>query len=89
MDEIENRMRLAVRSQLRGEKARIQAMENALLALDPESVLKRGYALVRDENGALVSSTAQVKLGQMVNIRLKDGTLGSEVRRISLDDKGD
>lgn len=89
LDEIENRMRLAVRSRLRSEIARIQSMENTLLALDPAGVLKRGYALVRDESGALVSSAAQVKLGQMVEIRMKDGTLGSEVRRISLEKKGE
>ena len=42
---------------------------------------------VRDEYGKLVSSAGQVQLGQLVDMRLKDGTLGSEIRRISLDKK--
>jgi len=89
LDEIESRLGLAVRSRLRAEKTRMRSMENTLLALDPTGVLKRGYALVQDESGALVVSAGQVQLGQIVDIRLKDGTLGSEIRRVSLDNKGE
>jgi len=89
MDEIESRIKLALRGRLRAENSRLNAMKNTLLALDPAGILKRGYALIIDEDGKLVSAAGQVQLGQLVDIRLKDGTLGSEVRRISLDEKGD
>lgn len=45
-------------------------------SLGPQSVLARGYALIRDEAGALVRSTAHVSAGQSLNVQLADGRFG-------------
>ena len=52
---------------------------SALQALSPLAVLQRGYALVKDESGAVVRSVAQLAVGQTVETRLNDGVFTSKV----------
>jgi exodeoxyribonuclease VII large subunit len=45
-------------------------------ALNPEAVLERGYAIVRDrETGAVIGSVRRVHTGQELAIRLRDGEI--------------
>ena len=53
-----------------------------LEALSPLAVIARGYAMARDEQGCVVSSTAQVAPGDEVSVRLADGVLDCEVREV-------
>lgn len=43
-----------MRHRLQEQQQRHQALQQHLQALDPAAVLRRGYALVRDERGSLV-----------------------------------
>ena len=45
-------------------------------SLGPESVLARGYALIRDEAGTLVRSAAQASVGQNLSVQVSDGRFG-------------
>ncbi len=64
---------------LAGEKQRFGQLAAALDALSPLKVLGRGYSITRDENGQLVTSAAQVEIGQTVSVRVEDGTLACRV----------
>jgi exodeoxyribonuclease VII large subunit len=44
-------------------------------ALSPLKVLTRGYSIVFDENGNTVNSVAQVQAQDLINVKLKDGTI--------------
>ena len=57
----------------------IDALEKRLVALSPEGVLQRGYALVTDETGALVANAAGIRMGEQISIRLRDGKIGARV----------
>jgi exodeoxyribonuclease VII large subunit len=48
--------------------------------LDPALVLKRGYALLRDEQGAAVTSVARTHPGQPLTATLADGEVALTVR---------
>lgn len=48
-------------------------------SLGPQAVLARGYALVRDEAGALIRSVAQVQPGLALSIQLGDGRFDATV----------
>ena len=48
-------------------------------ALSPLSVLKRGYALVRDENGKIIRDKRDVKKGDTLYIRVEKGEIKSIV----------
>jgi exodeoxyribonuclease VII large subunit len=66
-------------SQLSGLKAR-------LAALNPMQVLQRGYAIVSDKNGKILSSIDGVRIGDLVRVKLVDGVLESEVKEINQGD---
>jgi exodeoxyribonuclease VII large subunit len=63
-----------------------QLLQSKLATLDPKSVLKRGYAVVRQENGAIARSTAGLERGQELLIQLNQGRVKVEVKEI-LDSK--
>jgi exodeoxyribonuclease VII large subunit len=51
-----------------------------LNALNPLSILLRGYALVRDEKGVIIRERGQVNSGQALNIRLARGEIKVKVQ---------
>ena len=53
-----------------------------LSAYDPRSILKRGYAIISDSSGALISSVKQVQLGMEMHARVQDGTISASVSSI-------
>ncbi|HUV15949.1 MAG TPA: exodeoxyribonuclease VII large subunit [Pelolinea sp.] len=88
LDELSLRIVSMMKNTLRAETARLQAAEVRLRSLDPRQVINRGYALVQDKAGGLVTSVQQVKLGQNVNVRLRDGGFGADVSKIEEDKQG-
>jgi exodeoxyribonuclease VII large subunit len=53
-----------------------------LSAYDPRSILKRGYAIISDSSGALISSVKQVQLGMEMHACVQDGTINASVSSI-------
>ena len=52
---------------------------HTLLALDPDRVLARGYAVVRDADGRVVRSASAAKAGQPLEVTLAEGGLSVTV----------
>ena len=60
--------------------SKIEQEERVLRGLDPRAVLKRGYSIVFSADGQrVIKSSAQVDKGEMIKIKLKEGSLESEV----------
>ncbi len=59
-----------------------QFLREKLATLDPESVLKRGYAVVRSTDGTIVRSTSNLVLGQQLQIQLGEGEVKVKVTEI-------
>ena len=57
-------------------------LQQKLAALDPNAVLKRGYALVQQKSGETARSTADLVPGQTLLVRLGDGRLNVKVSEI-------
>ena len=57
---------------LEQQRQRIARQEASLRALDPNSVLNRGYAYVEDQDGQVLSSGAQLALNQALTLRMQD-----------------
>lgn len=54
-----------------------------LNAISPLKTLERGYAIIRDENKqTIISSVSQLKIGDKLNSKVKDGEVISEVKTI-------
>jgi exodeoxyribonuclease VII large subunit len=57
----------------------LEIMAERLASFDPRAVLKRGFAIISDLEGKIISSIEQVKLGQEIQTRLIDGTINAQV----------
>jgi exodeoxyribonuclease VII large subunit len=57
-------------------------LQQKLATLDPEAVLKRGYAVVRQENGAIARIAAELALGQDLSIQLGQGQIKVKITEI-------
>ena len=54
----------------------------ALDAMSPLKVLGRGYAMARTEEGGILRSSAQVRPGDRIELRLAQGSLGCRVEEV-------
>ena len=52
----------------------LAASSRMLETLSYKSVLKRGYAVVRDDNGQTISKQDAIKAAKTVHIEVEDGT---------------
>jgi len=83
VDGLNQRFLLLGSHYLKSAQARLLNLRERLDGLDPVRVLRRGYALIQDAQGALVTSIKQVKLGQDVAVQVADGSFDAQVQRVS------
>lgn len=82
VDNLEQQTIRAIRQILEKQSHQLVVNASKLDVLSPLSVLGRGYAVVKDEAGRLVSTAASLKLGQELRIRFEDGEAGCQVTEV-------
>ncbi len=82
LKQLQRRLVQGVQVELRQASDRTQALRSHLMTLDPDTVVRRGYALVRDENNQLVTKAATVTPGQTLQIQLAQGHLTASVTEV-------
>lgn len=75
-----HRLGTAMRHLLTRQDARLLALQQHLLHLDPQQVLARGYSLVRDVQGGIVASSEQVEVGDRLDITFAQGGVRTQVQ---------
>jgi exodeoxyribonuclease VII large subunit len=80
LDDFERRRAAALRHTLDLHRARVSSLEQRLNSLNPEGILKRGYAILTNEQGEVVRSVGQVAAGERLAARLSDGKINVSVR---------
>ncbi|MGH9755254.1 MAG: exodeoxyribonuclease VII large subunit [Blastocatellia bacterium] len=73
LDAIDQRLGRAAQARLEAKRHKLAVAASKLDMLSPLAVLGRGYALVKDEAGNLISRAAMVKTGQRLALRFEDG----------------
>lgn len=68
--------------QLQQANQHCQLLRQKLITLDPKAVLRRGYAVVRQTNGGVVRSPADLALGQNLTVQLAQGQIKVNVSEI-------
>ncbi len=58
---------------------RVASLLRLVASFDPDHILKRGFAMVLDKDGRIISSKKKAKSGAHVGIRLHDGTVGAMI----------
>ena len=77
--ELTQRMRRAVDHQLALSQAQLHTDLAKLRALSPQSVLDRGYAVLRQSNGDVVTEVDQLKRGTLLEAIVAHGSLIAQV----------
>ena len=72
---------------LERKKAMLGASAAKLDALNPLAVVARGYSAVFADDGKLIKSVEQTKVGQNVSFMLTDGKISAEVKTVELDER--
>ena len=72
-----DQMRLRLDQLLTRESMHIRHLRQQVRSLSPQSTLDRGYSVVRDLDGHVISDAAKVKKGQKLRVRLAKGELGT------------
>lgn len=80
---LKQRLIQAVQKRLQQEQQRQRAIGQTLEALDPKAVLKRGYALVRAENGRVMREGRSLSPGDEITIQLGQGSAQATITDVS------
>lgn len=79
VDALAGRMSNRVTRGLERRRGRWAVAASSLAAVSPMATLARGFAIVRDADGALIRSTAQARPGAAVTVQVSDGIFGARV----------
>lgn len=76
-------------SLLLARRSELEARRALLRAFDPARQLERGWALVRDPGGRVISSARQISPGDEVSLVLADGWAAATVTGVEVDNGGE
>ena len=79
LNQLKRRLSQGVQVELRRATERCQALRAHLMTLDPDTVVRRGYALVKDDAGQLVTQADTLYPGQSLQIQLAQGQITVQV----------
>jgi len=82
LDNLSLRMDHLVNRYFLKKKQQLELAEEKIISFDPRHVFERGYALVEDKNGGVVTTIKQVQLGQDISVHVSDGTISADVTGI-------
>ena len=86
LDFLSTRLQAAGQNSLHEKKQRFVRLTAALDAMSPLKVLSRGYSMVTDEGGRLITSAAAVRPGDRIHVSLRSGSLTATAEQIQEED---
>lgn len=85
--DLEERITMRMTQLLEQKRHQLALLSGQLEGMSPVKKLSQGYSYVSDSSGHAVTDAAQVKKGDILDIRLLHGALKTEVREILNDNK--
>lgn len=76
---LEKKLNYSTKNIIEKNKSKILNLNNILITLNPINVLERGYTLIMDKRGHVISSIEEFKKQKEVNIKMQDGSADVEV----------
>jgi exodeoxyribonuclease VII large subunit len=83
LDELSYRASTALTHQMRLQRTQLAGLVQRLTALNPLSILARGYAVVSQSDGTIVRRVAQANPGDHLNVHVSDGEFSAEVLKVN------
>lgn len=82
VDEMLRQMQNYLKGIFQEKKQNFKHLAGKLDALSPLAILERGYTITFDEQGRLLQELKQVRMGQIVQTRLRSGTIKSKITEV-------
>ena len=82
-DRIIESMADSLKNRIASGRDRIELLKALLEAADPKAILARGYSVVTDEKGSVISRADKLKVGQNVTIETGSGSARAEITSIN------
>jgi len=79
LDEVSRRLKMALEHDHALRMEKLTGLNQRLVSLAPLSILSRGYAILTHLDGRTVKSTRQVAAGDLLKVRVSDGTFDVRV----------
>lgn len=77
--QLKTRLQNAMLSKLQQSERNLQSKISELNSVSPLATLARGYAIVKDEKGKVITDTGDVATGDKINVRLDKGEINAQV----------
>jgi exodeoxyribonuclease VII large subunit len=81
--QLQRRLNLSMQQQLQKQQQTLLRLSSNLAQLNPNNVLARGYAFVQNQSGEIISDSQQLKIGEVINIKLHSGESSATINRIN------
>lgn len=75
LDALQRVLQQALQARLAHAHSRLDRLAQGLALLNPEAILDRGYAIVRDAEGQIVRRARDLPVGAVIDVQLSDGHL--------------
>lgn len=82
LENIKTQFVVQLKSIFINEQKAIRLKSQILSAYNPKNILKRGYAIIRADNGLVIKSIKAVSKGQFIELELDDGKFKANVSKI-------
>ena len=79
LENLGRELQRSAHDRLREKADGLEKMRIMLEASDPDRIVRRGYAIVTDSSGSVVTGAGKLGRGERLSIRLRDGSVLSEV----------
>ena len=79
MEDAGRGLQAAISGRFRELREKLQNLEAHLDHLNPQSVLARGYSMVQNEAGGIISDAGQIAVGEKIRITFGKGSAAAEV----------
>jgi len=73
LDELSVRLARGLTAAIKSSRDQIGSYQARLASLNPEAILKRGYAVITASDGSAVYAVGQTQTGQQLKVRVSDG----------------
>jgi len=83
---LQERVESATQRKYEKGKQALGALSARLCALNPLSVLGRGYSMTENENGGVIGSVTKLQAGQKIRLRMRDGRAYATVEDVERED---
>ena len=86
LDKYSSNMDNSIGNAIESRKSKLEKLSGKMEGLDPNNVLSRGYSLIRDGNGRVVTSAKDLFPGTDVTIAMRDGSALAKIKELKLDE---